>query len=80
MQREKRRCKPPGRIKSSIELSTQKKKRLCGHCKKMKRHDKRNCPENPKNLNKRSIESESSEDTDDDDKSQMDEDAESSDD
>ncbi|GAB2282847.1 hypothetical protein Dimus_017383 [Dionaea muscipula] len=46
-----------GRMKSSIELNTQKKKRLCGCCKKMKRHDKRNCPENPKNINKRSIES-----------------------
>ncbi|GAB2266011.1 hypothetical protein Dimus_001041 [Dionaea muscipula] len=33
------------RIKSSIELSTQKKKRLCSCCKKMKRHDKRNSPE-----------------------------------
>ncbi|GAB2298941.1 hypothetical protein Dimus_033017 [Dionaea muscipula] len=41
----------------------------------MKRHDKRNCPENPKNINKRSIES--SEDTEDDDNHDMDEDPDS---
>ncbi|GAB2285482.1 hypothetical protein Dimus_019931 [Dionaea muscipula] len=36
-----------GRLKSGLELSTNKRKRKCNCCGKMTRHDKRNCPENP---------------------------------
>ncbi|GAB2291911.1 hypothetical protein Dimus_026161 [Dionaea muscipula] len=36
-----------GRLKSGLELSTNKRKRKCNCCGKRMRHDKRNCPENP---------------------------------
>ncbi|GAB2298100.1 hypothetical protein Dimus_032172, partial [Dionaea muscipula] len=35
---------PSGRIKSGIELVTEKKKRICKSCGQPARHDSRNCP------------------------------------
>ncbi|GAB2299501.1 hypothetical protein Dimus_033568 [Dionaea muscipula] len=42
------------RLKSGLELSTNKRKRKCNCCGKMTRHDKRNCPDNP-NAKKKNV-------------------------
>ncbi|GAB2294660.1 hypothetical protein Dimus_028856 [Dionaea muscipula] len=55
-----------GRIKSSLELATQKRKRKCNGCGQMARHDIRNCPLNPRTWRKRSIDSPEDEEEDDD--------------
>ncbi|GAB2274687.1 hypothetical protein Dimus_009457 [Dionaea muscipula] len=45
-----------GRIKSSVEIATKKRKRKCRCCNQMVRHDTRTCPLNP-NSRKKYVES-----------------------
>ncbi|GAB2265376.1 hypothetical protein Dimus_000435 [Dionaea muscipula] len=45
-----------GRIKSSVEIATKKRKRKCRCCNQMVRHDTRTCPLNP-NSRKKHVES-----------------------
>ncbi|GAB2272689.1 hypothetical protein Dimus_007511 [Dionaea muscipula] len=40
------------RIKSGLELATNKRKRNCRCCGELVAHDTRTCPQNPKNLQK----------------------------
>ncbi|GAB2277601.1 hypothetical protein Dimus_012309 [Dionaea muscipula] len=46
-----------GRMKSSLELATQKRKRKCKGCGQLARHDIRNCPVNPRARRKINVES-----------------------
>ncbi|GAB2294910.1 hypothetical protein Dimus_029101 [Dionaea muscipula] len=45
------------RMKSSLELATQKRKRKCKGCGQLARHDIRNCPVNPRARRKINVES-----------------------
>ncbi|GAB2282045.1 hypothetical protein Dimus_016602 [Dionaea muscipula] len=65
----------PGRIKSSVEIATKKRKRKCRCCNQMVRHDTRTCPLNP-NSRKKYVESTE----DDEEDREMGEDVDSSDD
>ncbi|GAB2295493.1 hypothetical protein Dimus_029660 [Dionaea muscipula] len=64
-----------GRIKSSVEIATKKRKRKCRCCNQMVRHDTRTCPLNP-NSRKKHVESTE----DDEEDREMGEDVDSSDD
>ncbi|GAB2299027.1 hypothetical protein Dimus_033102 [Dionaea muscipula] len=54
-----------GRMKSSLELATQKRKRKCKGCGQLARHDIRNCPVNPRARRKINVESPDAEEDDD---------------